>query len=90
MKRTYNIEVTHVFADGSVMTDKEFFRKPFEVVAENNYELLVKCNRVLDPNYERKEHLRRRFQRAEERRAELYLEQQRIAEELGRLRNEEI
>ena len=85
MKRTYNIEVTHVFADGKVMTDKEFFSKPYEVKAEDNYELLMKCNQVLNPDYEKQERLRRRFQRAEERRAELYLEQQRIAEELGRL-----
>ncbi len=85
MRRTYELNVIHVFADGKAMTDEEFFSKPYEVVAENNYEFLLKANRVLDPTYEQREALRRKWERAEERKAELYRQQAEIAKQLNKL-----
>ena len=85
MRRTYELNVTHVFADGRVMTDEEFFRKPYEVVAENNYDFLLKANRVLNPTYEQREHLRRKWERAEARKAELIAQQLAIAKQLNKL-----
>ena len=64
-------EVTHVMADGKVLTHEEFMSKPYIVVAEENYDFHVKCNRVFDPNYYEKERLHRKHILAEQRRAEL-------------------
>lgn len=78
-------EVTHVMADGKALTHKEFMSKPYIVVAEENYDFHVKCNRVFDPNYYEKERLRRKHILAEQRRAELEAQQAEIAEKLSRL-----
>ena len=59
--------------------------KPYIVVAEENYDFHVKCNRVFDPNYYEKERLRRKHILAEQRRAELEAQQAEIAEKLSRL-----
>ena len=82
MKRTYNINVIHCFADGRVMTHEEFFAAPVVIKAENNYELFCEANKVLDPNYFEKERMRRKYQRAQERKAELLTQQAKIAKQL--------
>lgn len=87
MRRRKRIQpqVTHVMADGKVLSDEEFMAKPYVVVAEENYDFHVKCNRALDPNYYAKEHLRRKFVLAEQRRAELEAQQAQIVQQLERL-----
>lgn len=82
-KRTYKFNVTHVFADGTAMTDEEFMGKSFVVSAERNYEFMLKSNRLLDPNYEKRERLRRRWESAEKRKAELVMQQAEIARKLA-------
>lgn len=81
--KTVNPKITHVMADGKVLTNEEFMSKPYIVVAEDNYEFHVRCNRVLDPNYWAKERMRKKWERAEARRAELEAQQARIASELS-------
>ena len=54
-KKQIDPMVTHVMADGKVLTNDEFMSKPYVVVAEDNYEFHVKCNRAFDPNYFEKE-----------------------------------
>lgn len=77
-----NPTITHVMADGRVLTNEEFMSKPFVVVAEDNYEFHVRCNRVFDPNYWEKEKMRRKWERAEARRMELEAKQAEIARQL--------
>lgn len=78
-------EVIHVMADGKVLTHEEFMSKPYIVVAEDNYDFHVRCNKAFDPNYYAKEALRRKHMYAEQRRAELEAQQAEIAEKLSRL-----
>ena len=70
--------VIHVMADGKVLTNKEFMKKPYVVSAEENFA----CNRAFDPMYYQKENLKRKFVLAEQRRAELEAQQAAIASEL--------
>ena len=84
-RKRIQAQVTHVMADGRVLSDEEFMAKPYVVVAEENYDFHVKCNRALDPNYYAKEHLRRKFILAEQRRAELEAQQSKIAQQLESL-----
>lgn len=81
-RKRIRAQVTHVMADGKVLADEEFMSKPYVVVAEDNYDFHVKCNRALDPNYYAKEHLRRKYILAEQRRAELEAQQEQIARQL--------
>lgn len=81
-QKQINPTITHVMADGRVLTHEEFMSKPFVVVAEDNYEFHVQCNRVFDPNYWEKERMRRKWERAEARRAELEAKQAEIAQQL--------
>lgn len=74
-RKQVNPKVTHVMADGKVLAHEEFMSKPYIVVAEDNHDFHVKCNRVFDPHYFEKERLRKRLIRAEERRAELEAQQ---------------
>lgn len=74
--------ITHVMADGRILTNEQFMSEPYVVVAENNYEFHVQCNRVLDPTYWEKEKMRRKWERAEKRRAELEAQQAEIARQL--------
>lgn len=78
-RKQVNPKITHVMADGRVLTNEEFMSKPFVVVAEDNYDFHVRCNRVFDPNYWAKENMRRKWERAERRRAELEAQQAEIA-----------
>lgn len=82
-QKQVNPQITHVMADGKVLTNEEFMSKPYIVVAEDNYEFHVRCNRALDPNYWTKERMRKKWERAEARRAELEAQQARIASELS-------
>ena len=81
-KKQIDPMVTHVMADGKVLTNDEFMRKPYVVVAEDNYDFHAKCNRAFDPNYFEKERMRKRWERAEARRAELEAQQAEIARQL--------
>ena len=81
-KRRINPIVTCVMADGRVLTYDEFMSKPYVVVADDNYEFHVKCNREFDPNYWEKERMRRKWERAETRRVELEARQAEIARQL--------
>lgn len=74
--------IIHVMADGKVLTHEEFMAKPYVVVAEDNYDFHVKCSEVLDPNYWEKERMRKQWERAEKRRAELEAQQAEIARKL--------
>ena len=69
-------------ADGSVLSDEEFMSKPYVVVAEDNYDFHVQCNKVFDPNYWEKERMRRKWERSEQRRAQLEAQQAEIARKL--------
>lgn len=69
-------------ADGKVLSHAEFMSEPYVVVAEENYEFHVKCNTVFDPNYWEKERMRKKWERAEKRRAELEAQQAEIARQL--------
>jgi len=84
-KKRVNPTVIHVMADGKILTDEEFMSKPYIVVAEDNYDFHVRCNRVFDPNYFEKERIRRKHMLAEKRGAELEAQQAVIAAELGQL-----
>lgn len=78
-------KITHVMADGRVLSDEEFMSKPFVIRAEDNIEFLIKANQVLDPNYWEKERRRRKWERAEQRKAELEAQQAAIAREMRSL-----
>lgn len=65
-----------------MLSDEEFMKEPYVVVAEDNYEFHVQCNKVLDPNYWEKDRMRRKLERAEARRAKLEAQQATIAQEL--------
>ncbi len=54
-------QITHVMADGKVLSDKEFMAQPYVVVAEDNYDFHVQCNRVFDPNHFEKERMRKKL-----------------------------
>lgn len=84
-RKKVNPIIMHVMADGRVLTHAEFMAKPYVVVAEENLDFHVKCNRVFDPNYYAKENLRRKFVLAEQRRAELETQQAEIAAQLKSL-----
>lgn len=79
-------QVTHIMADGKVLTHEEFMAQPYTVVAEDNLDFHIKCNQVFDPNYYAKEHLRRKYMLAERRRAELNAQAAEIAAQLSDLR----
>lgn len=81
-KKQINPQITHVMADGKVLSHEEFMSKPYVVVAEDNYDFHVKCNEVFDPSYWEKERMRRKWERAETRRAELEAQQAEIARQL--------
>lgn len=81
-KKQVNPQITHVMADGKVLSHAEFMSEPYVVVAEDNYEFHVKCNTVFDPNYWEKERMRKKWERAEKRRAELEAQQAEIARQL--------
>lgn len=87
MRRAHNINVTHVMADGKVLTDEQFFAHPYPVIAEENYDLLKESNLVLDPNYLCKDALRRKYERAEARRKELEKLQESVQAQLKDLSN---
>ena len=84
-RKRINPTVIHVMADGRVLTHEQFMAQPYQVVAEDNYDFHVKCNRVFDPNYYIKEHLRKKLVLAQERRAELEAQQAEIAKKLEHL-----
>lgn len=84
-RKRVNPKITHVMADGKVLSHEEFMAKPYIVVAEENYDFHVRCNQVFDPNYFEKERLRRKYEFAEQRRAELQAQQAEIAEQLQSL-----
>lgn len=84
-KKRVKPNVINVMADGRVIPDAEFMAQPYVVVAEDNYDFHVKCNRVFDPNHYVKEALRRKYILAEQRRAELEAQQAEIASQLSRL-----
>ena len=77
-----NPQITHVMADGRVLPHEEFMSKPYVVVAEENYDFHVKCNKVFDPNYWEKERMRKKWERSEKRRKELEAQQAEIARQL--------
>lgn len=81
-KKQVNPQITHVMADGKVLSDDEFMAQPYVVVAEENYEFHVQCNRVFDPNYWEKERMRKKWERSEKRRAALEAQQAEIARQL--------
>ena len=81
-RKKVNPTVTHVMADGRVLTHEQFMAEPYVVVAEDNYEFHVKCNQVFDPNYWTKERMRKKWERAEARRAELESRQAEIVRQL--------
>ena len=82
-KKQVNPQITHVMADGKVLSHDEFMSKPYVVVAEDNYDFHVKCNEVLDPNHWEKDRMRRKWERAERRKAELEAQQAAIAQQLS-------
>ena len=84
-KKRVQPTVTQVMADGKVLTHDQFMAEPYEVVAEDNYDFHVKCNRAFDPNYHAKERLRKKLVFAEKRRAELEAQQAEIAAQLSSL-----
>lgn len=51
-KKRVKPNVINVMADGRVIPDAEFMAQPYVVVAEDNYDFHVKCNRL----FERKRH----------------------------------
>lgn len=86
-KKQANPTIIHVMADGRVLTNEEFMAKPYDVCVEKNYDFFVRCNQVLDPNYWEKERLRKKWERAEARRAELEAQQAEVARNLALLPN---
>ena len=71
-------------ADGRALANDEFMREPYIVAAEDNYEFHVECNRVFDPDYYKKEKLKRKYALAARRKAELEAQQAAIASQLSR------
>ena len=69
-------------AGGKVLSDDEFMAQPYVVVAEENYDFHVQCNKVFDPNYWEKERMRRKWERSEARRAKLEAQQAEIARQM--------
>ena len=57
-------QITHIMADGKVLADEEFMAQSYVVVAENNYDFHVQCNRVFDPNYWEKDCLRKKLDKS--------------------------
>ncbi|MDE6200453.1 MAG: hypothetical protein K2M47_01030 [Clostridiales bacterium] len=46
-------------ANGRILTHEKFMAKPYVVIAEDNYDFHVKCNQLFDPNYWKKERMRK-------------------------------
>ncbi len=85
-KHIFNFRATHVFADGTVMTGEEFDRSGKVFNAEDNKELLEVYARQASPEYRAAERARRRFERIEKRKQELWAEQERIQKELAEIK----
>lgn len=50
-KIEHNFKVTHIFADGKVLSDEEFMAKPFVVSAELNKEVFDEIKIILFPEH---------------------------------------
>ena len=46
-----DVVITHIFADGTVMTDEEFMAKPIVVDKDKNPEIWDGCMEILSPEY---------------------------------------
>ena len=83
MKRTYQLNIINVMADGRVLTYDEFMAQPFVVSVEKNLAFYQLASRVFDPNYYEKERILRAHKKAAERQKELLAQKAAIDKELG-------
>lgn len=82
-KQNIKLNITHTFADGRVMTDKEFMEKPFVVEYEKNREVYEQAERMFNPNYFAAQKAKREL--TAKRKEELQAEAERIKKELSSL-----
>ena len=82
--------ITHIFADGSAMSDSKFMSSPVKVIAEANEDFIRQSNKTLDKNFLQREALQKKWQRAEERKALLIQEQIETRKKLQELEGETI
>ena len=54
-KNIHNFKITHIFADGKVLSDEEFMAKPFVVSAELNKEVFDEIKIILFPEHIKKQ-----------------------------------
>lgn len=74
-KNTYNLKITHAFTCGSVLSDEEFENSPPRPSGAKNINMLNNLAYKLSPEYRAVEKAKRRNELAENRKAQLDLEQ---------------
>lgn len=79
------IVVTHIFDDGKVMTDSEFFAKPVEISAEQNVDFCREVRKALAPSFLQGDKIRHRYELTAQRRERLIAQQIEIARQLESL-----
>ena len=82
-RREFNFVVTHVLADGRVLSDEEF--ENYEIDPANNEEVLHEIAMTIDPSYAAAYRVRKRRESVQARREKLRLERERIERELSSL-----
>ena len=82
-RREFHFVVTHVLANGCVLTDEEF--NNYEIDPAKNEEVLHEIAMAIDPSYAAVHRIQRRRESVRARREKLRLERERIDKELDSL-----
>lgn len=82
-RREFNFVVTHILADGRVLSDEEF--NELEIDPAKNEEVLHEIAMAIDPSYAAVHRIQRRRESVRARREKLRLERERIDKELNSL-----
>lgn len=73
-KIVHNFKITHIFADGRVMSDEEFMAKPFVVSAELNKEVFEDIRLILAPEHIKQQKQMERLKKNQQLREKLLTE----------------
>lgn len=84
-KRSEDCNITHVLADGRVMTNEQFMAQPFKVDRSNNEEFFSNAEIALNINFISPRNLGKHKEYVAERRIELEAELHKIRKELEAL-----
>ncbi|MGN0960621.1 MAG: hypothetical protein ACI4PF_00310 [Christensenellales bacterium] len=73
-KNIHNFKITHILADGTIISDEEFMAKPFVVRAETNQQVIQDIMMILMPEHIKQQKQMERYRKDKERREKLLLE----------------